>query len=50
MNYADGSKYAGEWRRGIMHGFGKMYLPDGTIKEGYFDNNIFAGNAPQNQP
>ena len=27
-----------------------MNFPDGTIKEGYFDNNIFRGPAPEDKP
>jgi hypothetical protein len=29
--------------RGIQHGYGKMLFPDGSEKEGYFENNIFIG-------
>ncbi len=47
MSWTDGSKYEGQWSRGIQHGFGKMILADGTEKQGYFDNNIFVGkDAP----
>lgn len=41
MFWVDGSKYQGEWQKGIQHGNGKMSFPDGTIKEGLFENNIF---------
>lgn len=44
MNWTDGSTYVGEWIRGIQHGFGKMIFPDGTVKDGYFENNIYKGN------
>ena len=41
MFWIEGSKYEGEWQKGIQHGFGKMIYSDGTYKEGYFENNIF---------
>lgn len=25
----------------IQHGYGQMFFPDGTIKEGYFENNCY---------
>jgi hypothetical protein len=43
MFWTDGSIYQGEWKQGIQHGYGKMTFPDGTIKEGRFENNIFIG-------
>ena len=47
MEWTDGSKYIGQWVRGIQHGDGKMVFPDGTEKEGYFENNIFRGQKKQ---
>ena len=41
MTWTDGSLYLGEWRRGIQHGIGRMEFPDGSVKMGYFKNNIF---------
>lgn len=41
MRWTDGSWYQGEWDRGIQHGYGKMTFPDGTVKEGYFENNVY---------
>ena len=50
MVFGDGSKYIGEWHRGIMHGFGKFVFPDHTVKEGYFENNAFVGTlSPKKQ-
>lgn len=46
MIWTDGSKYIGQWVKGIQHGFGKMVFPDGTIKEGYFENNVYIGSMP----
>jgi len=43
MTWTDGSKYEGEWVRGIQHGVGRMMFPDGTVKEGIFENNVFKG-------
>lgn len=45
MYWVDGSNYKGEWRQGIQHGMGKMTFPDGTVKEGYFENNTFKGTS-----
>jgi hypothetical protein len=41
MLWTDGSMYEGEWIRGIQHGIGRMVFPDGSAKEGYFENNVF---------
>ena len=41
MYWTDGSSYQGEWIRGIQHGYGKMIFPDGTKREGYFENNVY---------
>ena len=41
MFWIEGSKYLGEWLKGIQNGFGKMIYSDGTFKEGYFENNVF---------
>jgi hypothetical protein len=46
MIWNDSSKYIGQWIRGIQHGYGKMIFPDGTFKEGYFDNNVYVGHIP----
>jgi len=43
MFWTDGSIYQGEWKQGIQHGFGKMVFPDGSVKEGRFENNIYVG-------
>jgi len=41
MLWTDGSMYEGEWRKGIQHGVGRIVFPDGTYKEGYFENNVY---------
>ena len=46
MFWTDGSIYQGEWKQGVQHGYGKMTFPDGTIKEGYFENNVYVGPGP----
>lgn len=46
MIWTDGSSYTGNWVKGIQHGRGKMTFPNGTIKDGYFENNIFKGETP----
>lgn len=43
MYWTDGSIYKGEWRKGIQEGKGVMTFPDGRIKDGNFENNIFKG-------
>jgi hypothetical protein len=43
MTWTDGSCYKGEWLNGIQHGIGAMSFPDGRIKEGIFENNIYKG-------
>ena len=45
MYWTDGSQYIGEWKKGIQHGKGIMNFPDGRIKDGYFENNIFKGKT-----
>lgn len=41
MLWTDGSMYEGEWVRGIQHGLGRMIFPDGNVKEGVFEDNIY---------
>ena len=43
MYWTDGSIYKGEWKKGIQHGRGVMTMPDGRIKDGIFEANIFKG-------
>lgn len=45
MYWTDGSIYKGEWKKGIQNGRGVMTFPDGRIKDGYFENNIFKGKT-----
>ena len=45
MYWTDGSVYKGEWNKGIQHGKGIMTFPDGRVKDGYFENNVFKGNV-----
>lgn len=44
MYWTDGSVYKGEWNKGIQHGRGVMTFPDGRIKDGLFENNVFKGS------
>lgn len=46
MTWTDGSIYRGQWLKGIQHGRGKMFFPNGSVKDGYFENNIFKGESP----
>lgn len=43
MCWTDGSVYKGEWKKGIQNGRGVMTMPDGRIKDGIFEANIFKG-------
>jgi len=45
MTWTDGSIYKGQWVKGIQHGWGKMSFPNGSVKDGYFENNIFKGET-----
>mmetsp|Transcript_12165 Transcript_12165/g.12169 ORF Transcript_12165/g.12169 Transcript_12165/m.12169 type:complete len:95 (-) Transcript_12165:186-470(-) len=45
MTWNDQTCYEGDWFRGIQHGYGKLIYPDGTSKEGYFENNIYIGKV-----
>jgi hypothetical protein len=46
MYWSDGSKYEGDWFKGIQHGYGKITFSDGSFKEGVFENNMF--RSPDN--
>ena len=41
MLWTDGSIYEGEWVKGIQHGIGRIVFPDGSFKEGIFENNVY---------
>ena len=41
MFWADGSYYKGDWEMGQQHGFGTIKLPEGKIKKGKFENNVY---------
>lgn len=43
MNWTDGTRYVGDWCHGIQHGKGQMVLPNGSLKEGYFECNVYNG-------
>jgi hypothetical protein len=53
MYWTDGSVYKGEWHKGLQNGTGILILPDGTTKEGIFENNVYKGRGkpkPKEQP
>ena len=50
MIWTDGSMYDGEWQGGIQHGIGRMVFPDGSAKEGIFENNVFKSELPRPLP
>ncbi len=41
MYWNDGSLYKGSWVDGKQEGEGTLYLPDGRVKEGFFENDKF---------
>lgn len=47
MKWSDGSSYDGEWTHGIQNGYGKMTFANGKIKEGIFVDNVFNGEAEE---
>ena len=47
MIWTDGSKYEGEWVKGIQHGRGVMNMANGEKKEGYYDNNVYVGQITE---
>jgi hypothetical protein len=47
MTWTDGSMYHGNWIKGIQHGNGKMCFPNGVVKEGVFENNVFKHEIPR---
>mmetsp|Transcript_6976 Transcript_6976/g.6508 ORF Transcript_6976/g.6508 Transcript_6976/m.6508 type:complete len:95 (-) Transcript_6976:193-477(-) len=47
MTWNDRTCYEGDWFRGIQHGYGKIVYPDGSSKEGYFENNVYIGKMKE---
>ena len=46
--YKDGQKYIGEWHRGKMHGYGKLYYNDNQLRyEGQFEAGMFHGTGTE---
>ena len=45
MAYPDGRQFVGQFTGGKMNGSGKMAYPDGTVEEGSWKDNKFAGAA-----
>jgi hypothetical protein len=41
MYWNDGTIYKGEWQLGAQHGAGELILPNGEVKKGFFENNVF---------
>jgi hypothetical protein len=46
--YANGNKFVGKYRDGKKEGSGVLYYIDGTVEEGYWENDIFVGSNEQN--
>ena len=45
MYWADGTIYKGDWIKNSRQGYGLMTFPDGRLKEGQFDTNVFQGQT-----
>ena len=45
MYWADGTVYKGQWEQGVHHGPGVLHLPNGEVKEGLFENNVYIGKV-----
>lgn len=46
FSYSDGTKYQGDWIKGLRHGSGKFYDSNNKLtKEGYWENDVFQGNG-----
>ncbi|KAG9146276.1 hypothetical protein Leryth_007978 [Lithospermum erythrorhizon] len=43
--WLDGSRYDGEWRRGMRHGYGKLQWPSGAVYEGDFSGGYMHGSG-----
>lgn len=50
MYWNDGSIYKGQWKDGQQEGEGILYMADGRIKEGLFQNNRFVERRKVNLP
>jgi hypothetical protein len=46
MTWPDGRQYVGQFRYGKMDGTGKMTYPSGTVQDGLWKEDHFAGAAP----
>ena len=44
MRWTDGSVYRGAWHKGVQHGIGIMFFPNGDKRSGIFENNVFKAN------
>ncbi|KAL7133496.1 hypothetical protein ABFS83_12G144600 [Erythranthe nasuta] len=43
--WSDGSKYEGQWRFGVRHGYGKLQWPSGAFYEGEFSGGYINGSG-----
>jgi hypothetical protein len=41
MYWTDESIYKGMWVHGIQHGLGLMMFPDGAVRVGFFEENVY---------
>ena len=49
MYWNDGSLYKGSWSDGKQEGEGILYLADGRVKQGYFENDKLVKALKQQQ-
>jgi MORN repeat len=40
MTWNEGTVYLGNWTHDIQNGYGKLIYPDGSVKEGIYENNV----------
>jgi hypothetical protein len=50
MKWMDGTSYTGMWVNDIQNGMGKIVFPDGSYKEGVFENNVLIQEYSDGRP
>jgi hypothetical protein len=50
MTWNEGTVYLGNWSLDIQNGYGKLIYPDGSVKEGIFENNVLVKPYINGQP
>ena len=50
MTWNEGTVYLGNWSHDIQNGYGKLIYPDGSVKEGIYENNVLVKPYINGQP